>query len=114
MHLHHLKNQDVLDALERGCFNRKILHKALLMTGNEQEQLFRLACDRRNEKFTLVEVEVRSVLEISNKCKQRCRYCNMGERRALKEYMIDESVMVETIDYIYKKGRRVVLLQSGE
>lgn len=112
--LNGIDGQEVLKYLDKGTFYREILEKALLFTGEEQESLFKLARERRDKTFPEKFVEVRSVIEISNKCRQGCSYCSMGKKMAMREYTIDEPTLNSLIDYLYNKGRRVVLFQSGE
>jgi len=114
MTLNEIHGQEVLKFLDKGIFSREILEKALLFTNEEQEALFKLARDRRDKAFPEKFVEVRSVIEISNKCRQGCSYCSMGKKMAIREYTIDESTLNSLMDYLYSKGRRVVLFQSGE
>jgi biotin synthase len=112
--LNEIDGQEVLGYLNRGIFQWEILEKALLFTNEEQESLFKLARNKRDKAFPEKFVEVRSVIEISNKCRQGCSYCSMGNKMAIREYTIDESTLNSLMEYLYTKGRRVVLFQSGE
>ncbi len=114
MTLNGIDGQEALSYLNKGIFYREILERALLFNGEEQEALFKIARDRRDKAFPEKFVEVRSVIEISNKCRQGCSYCSMGEKMQIREYTIDEHTLNSLIDYLYGKGRRVVLFQSGE
>ncbi len=114
MTLNEIHGQEVLKYLDKGTFYREILEIALLFTGEEQEALFKLARERRDKAFPEKFVEVRSVIEISNKCRQGCSYCSMGKKMEMREYTIDESTLNSLMEYLYSKGRRVVLFQSGE
>ena len=109
-----IRDKEVFECLEKGIFYREILEKALLFKNEEQEKLFRIARDKRDKAFPDKYVEVRSVIEISNKCRQGCNYCTMGKKMAMREYTIDEPVLFSLTEYLHKKGRRVILLQSGE
>ena len=109
-----ISGQEVLKCLDKGIFYLEILEKALLFNDEEQEALFKLARDMRDDAFPKKFVEVRSVIEISNKCRQGCSYCSMGQKMAIQEYTIDESTLISLIDYLYSRGRRVILFQSGE
>jgi biotin synthase len=105
---------DILECLEKGVYNLDILEVALTFHGDEQRALFELARKRRDDAFPKREVEVRSVIEISNRCRQRCNYCAIGGEKSIRMYMIDESTMISLMEYLYRKGRRVLLVQSGE
>jgi biotin synthase len=103
----------VLEALADQDYGAEVLRRALLLEGKEQQQLFALARARRLECFSRNEVEVRSVIEVSNVCLQRCEYCGIGEPSSLKFVMPLEEFM-EVTTHLYASGRRVLLIQSGE
>ncbi|MBM4026663.1 MAG: radical SAM protein [Planctomycetes bacterium] len=105
---------EVLAALRAGDFSHEALRAALLMRGGEQEKLFELARECRDRCFPDKRVEVRSVIEISNICRQGCRYCNMGRKRDYEHYIIQLPAFMKLVEHIYRSGRRVLLLQSGE
>ena len=87
---------------------------ALSARGAAQERLFELARDARITGFPDRKAELRSVIEISNICKQRCNYCSIG-RDGTKKYVIGTDALLEIATYLYReRGRRVLLLQSGE
>lgn len=82
--------------------------------GEAQERLFELARAARLQGFPDRRAEIRSVVEISNICKQRCNYCNIGCEDT-KKYVIPTEDLVEIASFLYReRGRRVLLLQSGE
>jgi len=92
----------------------EIFHAALNARGEAQQALFKMARSRRLEGFPDRRAEIRSVIEVSNVCKQRCNYCNIGCEDAQK-YVIPPTGVVEIASYLYvHRGRRVLLLQSGE
>lgn len=87
---------------------------ALRLRGEAQEALFAIAREARLQGFPDRRAEVRSVIEISNICKQRCNYCNIGSP-GTKKYVIPSAELVEIASFLYReRGRRVLLLQSGE
>ena len=108
------KNSEIVCSLENDAFPREILKSALLLRGEEQEKMFALARRRRDEHFPSMKVEVRSVIEISNICSQGCRYCNMGKYHSNQHYIMDHNLLLNLVEHLYGKGRRVILLQSGE
>jgi len=91
-----------------------VLRESLQLSGPDQEQLFALARTRREECFPTHEVEVRSVIEVSNICQQGCNFCNMGIGSSRKRYIISFQELMHLTDFIYSQGRRVLMLQSGE
>lgn len=87
---------------------------ALNARGQAQEALFEIAREARLRGFPDRRAEVRSVIEISNICKQRCNYCSIGDAGTQK-YVIPSEDLVEIAAFLHReRGRRVLLLQSGE
>ena len=105
---------EILKLLEKGIFFHEILENALLFMHEEQNALSKLSREKRDQAFPERSVEVRSVLEISNICQQGCNYCSMGKKMSFQKYTIDESSLLSLMEFLYQKGRRVLLLQSGE
>jgi biotin synthase len=108
-----MKDNLILKQLENGIFTADILMSAMAFGNEDQDSLFELARKKRDEKFPNKEVELRSVIEISNKCRQKCNYCAIG-KEGVQEYALDDQSIVSLTEHIYNKGRRVVLIQSGE
>jgi biotin synthase len=104
----------VLDALANQDYDREILLQALLLEGEDQKALFDLARARRESCFPRNEVEVRSVVEISNICVQACHYCAMAKGNSQPKYLVKKDDFVEIVSHLYECGRRVILVQSGE
>lgn len=90
------------------------LSEALQFKGAEQKELFRLAREKRRLFFPEDAVEVRSVIEVSNICRQKCNYCAMNLCSDVQRYTIDNEGLFDIARHVYGKGRRVLLLQSGE
>lgn len=88
--------------------------EALHFRGDAQRELFARARTQRARFFSEGDVEVRSVLEVSNVCRQNCRYCNMASSRELSRYTLSSDQIVQILELIYERGRRFILLQSGE
>lgn len=99
--------------LEGEAFEESV-KAALKARGEAQEQLFEIARAARLQGFPDRRAEIRSVVEISNICKQRCNYCNIGCEDT-KKYVIPSNDLLDIASFLYhEKGRRVLLLQSGE
>lgn len=94
-------------------FSKERIKEMLLFKGEKQNKLFQLARSFRELYFDN-KVETRSVIEISNICIQNCNFCNIGAYAREKRYIIPRDVFLKRIASLYKKGRRVFLLQSGE
>ncbi len=103
----------VLKALANQEFSKEVLFSALLLEDDAQEELFALARMRRKQCFPRNEVEVRSVVEISNVCVQQCEYCAIS-RPETPKYLMSEEEFLEISTRLYATGRRVLLLQAGE
>ncbi|MBU2574509.1 MAG: radical SAM protein [Elusimicrobia bacterium] len=100
--------------LEKGNFTGKTLAAALLLRGAPQRELFGLARKARSLRFGSGKVEVRSVIEVSNICRQSCRFCNINGLPNGEKYLLDRSQVLRIVRHLYRKKRRVLLLQSGE
>lgn len=109
-----MTTEEVLSCLGNNDFSEETLRAALSLAGEGQQALFALARARRHECFPADEVQVRSVIEISNVCRQQCRYCAIGRTGQKLNYTLDAKTMVGLVDHLYAAGRRTVLLQSGE
>ena len=109
-----MDNQGIIESLSAGDFSTAVLREALTAGGETQQAMFSLARARRHEHFPDDQVQVRSVIEISNVCRQQCLYCAIGGKSQRKNYTLDGKTIVTLVDYLYEKGRRTVLLQSGE
>lgn len=104
----------VVAALRQEDYSEQVLYDALQLKDDEQMEMFQLAQKRRLEHFPDNRAQARSVIEISNVCRQKCRYCAIGGKDQTKNYTLSTEQIVMLVDYLYEKGRRVVLLQSGE
>ena len=109
-----MRNDELLASLEANDFSDEVLRAALALEGEEQQALFALARARRHERFPDDHVQVRSVIEISNVCRQKCLYCAIGRTSQERNFTLDAKTMTGLMDHLYDTGRRTVLLQSGE
>jgi biotin synthase len=91
-----------------------VLRDALALRGGDQEALFALARERRDAHFPGREVQVRSVIEISNVCRQNCNYCSIGSGSGHEPYLLGGDELAALAAGLHARGRRVLLLQSGE
>ncbi len=104
----------VICDLEQKQYSNKVLSCALLFKGRPQAELFALARKRRALYFPDQEVEVRSVLEISNVCRGECEFCSINAFSHIKRYLIGYKEVLRIATLVYLRGRRVLLIQSGE
>lgn len=92
----------------------EVLRDALLARGDAQDLLFALAQERRLKFFPENRAQVRSVIEVSNVCRQKCNYCAIGGKDQSLNYTLRADVMVALMRHLIEKGRQTILLQSGE
>lgn len=109
-----MTTEHIISSLRQNEFTDAVLAEALELTGEAQHQLFELAQQARHVAFPDDEVQVRSVIEISNVCRQKCRYCAIGGKEQKLNYTLDSNAISLLMEYLYNKGRRNILLQSGE
>jgi len=104
----------IINSLRQCDFSDAVLTEALKFTGESQNLLFDIAQEARHKFFIDDDVQVRSVIEISNVCRQRCKYCAIGGKEQKYNYTLDANTILLLMEYLYNKGRRNILLQSGE
>lgn len=100
----------------RGSFSahsKDRMIRLLTVSGRDQGRLFAAARAAR-AKYFKKQVEVRSVIEYANRCRQRCHYCGMRWGSGLKRYTLDRDQVIETAVRLYRAGRRVIMIQAGE
>lgn len=88
------------------------IKRCLLLKGQEQDELFRLARQVRDTSIFGKNVELRSVIEVSNYCRQACRYC--GIKNKSNKYILSKEEIIQRIEFLVNLGRRTILIQSGE
>lgn len=93
--------------------NREDIKQILQYKNEEQEELFSIARNIRNQGKFKNNVELRSVIELSNICAQNCRYCSMG-KNGKSFYTLSKETILNRIKFLADSGRRTFLLQSGE
>ena len=108
------EDQALLAGLQGGDLSRVNLRAALGLRGEAQERLFEMAREARERHFPAQAVEVRSVIEVSNICEQRCRYCSINALAGEERYVISIDEFTAIVDALYTHGRRFLLIQSGE
>ena len=62
-----------VSALEAGEYSDEVLSEALQLKDEAQKELFLVARERRHRFFPDDRAQSRSVIEISNICRQKCR-----------------------------------------
>ena len=103
-----------IESLRREDYADEVLMHALLARDDSQKMLFALARERRLAFFPDNRAQVRSVIEVSNVCRQKCNYCAIGGKDQSFNYTLSANVMVALMEHLTEKGRNTILLQSGE
>ena len=83
----------IVEALKSGDYSDQVLKDALLLKGGEEQELFAAAREKRLEFYPDNKAQARSVIEISNICRQRCRYCSIGGKDQRFNYSLDANQM---------------------
>ena len=95
------------------ALNKNAIFEALQYRGEEQQNLFETARNvRQNSRFGN-NAELRSVIELSNICSQRCKYCSIAKDKK-SIYKLDRETILNKMTELIDAGRRTFLLQSGE
>jgi len=103
----------IVRRLEENDYSSENLAAALRLDGKDQQELFALARWRRDRYYPERTVQIRSVIEISNVCRQRCNFCNIGQGSG-RSYRIGIDAFLAMVSFLYAKGRRFLMIQSGE
>ncbi len=102
--IHKIKNRDELTKEE-------LSH---LLALDDFSEIFRLADDIRYENFGNY-VDIRAILEFSNYCKRKCKYCGLNStNKNVKRYRMSVDEILETVKTAYDAGYKTIVLQSGE
>jgi len=60
------------------------------------------------------EVHLRGLVELSNFCRQQCRYCGIRAGRRLERFRLSDDELAECMDLAKRLGYGTVVLQAGE
>ena len=94
----------VVAALRQEDYSEQVLYDALQLKDDEQMEMFQLAQQRRLEHFPDNRAQARSVIEISNVCRQKCRYCAIGGKDQTKNYTLSaEQCKILSKEKLYLK-----------
>lgn len=84
----------------------------ILKNDSKNEWLFSLA-DQIRKEYKGDEVHLRGLIEFSNICKCRCKYCGLrSENKNIQRYRITD--IIESAKNAVKLGYKTIVLQSGE
>ena len=80
----------------------------------EKTNLFKLA-DETRKKYVGDEVHLRGLIEFSNICRQKCKYCGLRcENKNIDRYRILKDEILQYAKTAVKMGYRTLVFQSGE
>lgn len=105
-----LKEEKLIENIQ--SLNVNILKECLEYKGEQQKKLFELARNVRDSGQFGNKVEIRSVIEVSNICRQACKYCSIWKNK--NNYVLTGQEILKRILYLAGFGRRTFLIQSGE
>lgn len=90
----------------------EIIH--FLNENPKKTNLFKSA-DETRKKYVGNEVHLRGLVEFSNICKQKCKYCGLRcENKNIDRYRILKDEILQYAKTAVKMGYRTLVLQSGE
>lgn len=92
---------------EAGCLTA-------LLEQQDFREVFSLA-DQVRARHKGDEVQIRAILEFSNHCRRRCRYCGLNaENRLCERFRMEPEEMIQAAHEAFMAGYRTLVLQSGE
>ncbi len=85
-----------------------------LLMDDFEEELYKAADETRKETVGDI-VHIRAILEFSNICRCRCRYCGLNfDNKKAHRYRMEVSEIIETVLEGSEAGYKTIVLQSGE
>lgn len=86
----------------------------ILSDETKNQWLFSLADKVRKENVG-DEIYLRGLIEFSNICKRRCKYCGLRcENKSIDRYRISKEDIIKYANYAAQMGFKTIVLQSGE
>ena len=71
--------------------------------------------DRVNHLHHDKYIDIRAIVEFSNYCRRKCRYCGLNATNSsAKRYRMTEEEVIQTAIHARKAGYLTAVLQSGE
>lgn len=86
----------------------------ILKDDSNNDWLFSLA-DKTREEYVGDEVHLRGLIEFSNICKRKCKYCGLRcEDKFIDRYRISKENIISYAEHAVNMGYKTIVLQSGE
>ena len=105
------------DTLKKAVSGEVLSHDSivsLLQTRNKGEiHELHEAAGKITSKVFGNEVSIRGIVEFSNHCEKACHYCGVPSYTE-KGFLIPHDSIIECCDFMWEKGYRNLVLQSGE
>ena len=94
-----LSKKEIIEILKDDSINEALLAKA----------------DSVRKKYTGDEVHLRALIEFSNICRCKCKYCGIrAENNKVARYRLSDLEIVKTAENAVAQGYKTIVLQSGE
>ena len=104
------------EALETAVLGKQVSHDMIvrLLETNKKEEIRALheAAGKVTSKVFGNEVSIRGIVEFSNACEKQCYYCGVNAYE--DKFLIPQEAILECCDFMWSKGYRNLVLQSGE
>ena len=86
----------------------------ILKDDSQNNRLFKLA-DETRKKYVGDEVHLRGLIEFSNICRCKCKYCGLqSTNKSIERYRISPDDIILYAQKAVEMGYRTIVLQSGE
>lgn len=104
------------ESLETAISGKFMSHDKIISlvqaTKKEEVQALHKAAGEVTSKVFHNEVSIRGIVEFSNSCEKRCHYCGVNAYE--DKFLIPHEAILECCDFMWSKGYRNLVLQSGE
>jgi biotin synthase len=104
------------ESLETAVSGKFVSHDKIisLIQATEKEEIKALhdAAGDLTKKLYNNQVSIRGIVEFSNACEKSCLYCGVNAYE--EKFLIPHEAILECCDFMWKKGYRNLVLQSGE
>lgn len=102
--------------LEKLVPNAKLSEEEIvyLLGLDDFSEIYKIADNINYEYFKNV-VNIRAILEFSNYCKRKCKYCGLNSTvKNTHRYRIEIDEILDVVSTAYDAGYKTIVLQSGE
>ena len=104
------------ESLETALSGKHMSHDkivSLIQTTDPKEiKLLHDEAGKLTSKIFKDEISIRGIVEFSNSCEKHCHYCGVNAYE--DKFLIPHESILECCDFMWSKGYRNLVLQSGE